>query len=519
MENRCYCTFSTVLRNRRQIAFLQLNSSLKSTRESSCLVVVGAFNIPSVNWSTDESAPVNTGRQAAEESLCDVVEDNFLHQFIKGPTHIAGNKLDLLLSNCPEIVENVTNHAPGQVFPTDHYTVEFSVKLKFKRCAPVPRKVFDFSRGNFDDLRNSLRNSLILLCPRTVLMIAGKDEKNCSGAVHKFIPTKIIRDKNFPPWIDGEVRHFIRKKYDALRKFRKNRSDICKQILRELSQKVKYLIRVKHLEFLKKIEGSFKDNPKLFWSYHKAILHHCGKSNSTITHNGKTVTTPVGKAKLFNSYFSSVFRPPGSQQDTDNTNVPDYPLTEVLLSGLTVTVEGVTNHLNALDITKASGPDEIPVRLLNACCNEIAPSLCSLFNLSLKTACLPSEWKMANVTAVHKKDSLEPVSNYRPMSLLCIINKILEWLVANGWQAQVKRLISTQQRGFQRGRSCATQLLAVLHEIGKNLDQNVQTGVLYLDFEKAFDTVDHQILLPKLKRFGVVDRMHDWFKDYLHQRF
>ena len=90
---------------------LQLNSSLKSTRESSCLVVVGDFNIPSVNWSTDESASVNTGRQAVEESLCDLVDDNFLHQFIKSPTHIAGNKLDLLLSNCPETVENVTTHA------------------------------------------------------------------------------------------------------------------------------------------------------------------------------------------------------------------------------------------------------------------------------------------------------------------------------------------------------------------------------------------------------------------------
>ena len=111
----------------------QLNSSLKSTRESSCLVVFGDFKIPSVNWSTDESAPVNMGRQAVEGSLCDLVEDNFLHQFIKGPTHIAGNKRDLLLSNCPEIVENVTTHAPGHVFPTDHYSVKFSVKLKFKR--------------------------------------------------------------------------------------------------------------------------------------------------------------------------------------------------------------------------------------------------------------------------------------------------------------------------------------------------------------------------------------------------
>jgi hypothetical protein len=274
--------------------------------------------------------------------------------------------------------------------------------------------------------------------------------------VDKFIPTRTIKDKKCPPWIDAEVRHFIRKKYEALRKFRKDRSDIRKQNLRELSQKVKYLIRAKHREYLKKIEGSFKDNPKLFWSYHKAILHHHGKSTSKITHNGKTATTPAGKAELFNSYFSSVFRHLSSQQDIDNTNLLDHPPPEILLSELTVTVEDVTNYLNALDITKASGPDEISARLLKTCSNEIAPSLCSLFNRSLETARLPSEWKMANITSVHKKDSLEPAINYRPISLLCIINKVLERLVGNGLRAQVKHLITTLQHGFQRNCSCAT---------------------------------------------------------------
>jgi hypothetical protein len=89
----------------------QLNSSLKNTRESSRLVVIGDFIIPSVNLSINKSAPINTGGQAAGENLCDVVGDNFLHQFMKDPTHIAGNKLYLLLSNCPEIVENVTMHS------------------------------------------------------------------------------------------------------------------------------------------------------------------------------------------------------------------------------------------------------------------------------------------------------------------------------------------------------------------------------------------------------------------------
>ena len=155
----------------------------------------------------------------------------------------------------------------------------------------------------------------------------------------------------------------------------------------------------------------------MFWSYHKAILHHRGKSNSIITHNGKTVTTtPVSKAKLFNLNFSSVFCPPGSQQDTDNTNVPDYPLTEVLLSDLTVTVEDVTNHHSALDITKASGPDEIPARLLKACSNEIPPSLCSLFNLSLKrtrTACC--KWFASSGKTSHHN----PATWFSTQSLVC----------------------------------------------------------------------------------------------------
>ena len=173
-----------------------------------------------------------------------------------------------------------------------------------------------------------------------------------------------------------------------------------------------------------------KNHPKLFWTYHKAILHHHGKSSSITTHNGKTATISFGKAKLFNSYFSSVFRPPGSQQDMDNMNLLDYLLPKILLSELIMTVEDVTNYLNASDITKASGPDEISAHLLKACSNEIAPSLCSLFNQPLETACLPSEWKMANI-AMHKKDSLEPGSNCRRISLLCI-NKVLERLVANG---------------------------------------------------------------------------------------
>ena len=136
-----------------------------------------------------------------------------------------------------------------------------------------------------------------------------------------------------------------------------------------------------------------------------------------------------------------------------------------------------------LDITKACGPDETPARPLNECANEIAPNLCMMFNTSPKTACLSKEWKEANVTPVHKKDSKEPASNYRPISLLCLVNKVLERCVGKRLYYHVKKGITQLQHGFMQNRCCVSQLLSILHSIGKKLDNNIQTDILYLGFE------------------------------------
>ena len=154
-------------------------------------------------------------------------------------------------------------------------------------------------------------------------------------AVHKFIPVKIVKDVNSPPWIDGEVRYFIRKKYSALKKYRNCRTDYRKRKLRELSQTVKYLIKRKHHEHLLKIQDSFHDNPKLFWSYHKAIFHHRSTQPPVISYNGNLVKTPFDKAELFNSYFSSVFQPSRSKQHpalTTSQSVTDSQLRKIELS-------------------------------------------------------------------------------------------------------------------------------------------------------------------------------------------
>ncbi len=99
-----------------------------------------------------------------------------------------------------------------------------------------------------------------------------------------------------------------------------------------------------------------------------------------------------------------------------------------------------------------------------------------------------------------------------------IVSKVLERCVFSHFYHHVTRLINPAQHGFIRNRSCVTQLLAVLHSIGQNLDNNTQTDVLYLDLAKAFDSVDHTILLEKLRGYGVTGPVQCWFADYLTGR-
>jgi hypothetical protein len=295
-------------------------------------------------------------------------------------------------------------------------------------------------------------------------------------------------DTNSPPWIDGEVRHFIRKKYAALKKFRQSKSAARKHKLRTLTQTIKYLVRRKYREYLAKVKNYFQDNPKLFWSYHKSILHHRVSSNAEISFKGVKAKTAAHKAELFNMYFSSVFTP-----SRPNTHLADannsFPLrTDQTLSDVTINVNVISKCMNGLYTSKACDPDGIPFRLLKECHQQIAPSLCDIFNHSLVSGRVASEWKSANITPMHKKKQKEPAENYRPISLLPIISKVMECCVYNRLYQHVLHLISPHQHGFLRNRSCVTQLLSSFHSIGQKLDKNTQTDILYLDFAKSFDS-------------------------------
>ena len=219
---------------------------------------------------------------------------------------------------------------------------------------------------------------------------------------------------------------------------------------------------------------------------------------------------------MFNMYFHSMFNPPLTNDEYEHhPSAATEQIFERTLNNITLSSGEVQQTLRLLDIDKATGPDKIPALLLRSCAPYISSSLCAFFNKCLVTGKFPTAWKMLHVTPVPKGGAAKQVTNYRPISLLSITSKVLERCVYNKLIQHVSNELHHLQYGFLKGKSTTDQLLDVLHHIGESLDKRVQTDAIFLDFAKAFDRVDHRLLVGKLRQYGISGSLLQWFEGYL----
>ena len=160
------------------------------------------------------------------------------------------------------------------------------------------------------------------------------------------------------------------------------------------------------------------------------------------------------------------------------------------------------------------------VRMLREAAPAISESLTNLFSFSLQSGTLPVEWKSAHVIPIFKKGQKDLVENYHPISLTSLLVKTLERLIYNRIFGFIEsnNLLSSHQYGFRPGYSCTSQLIHLFHEWAKALDKRLPTDVIFLDFEKAFDSVPHDRLLLKLERFGITGSLLSWLSNFLQGR-
>ena len=270
----------------------------------------------------------------------------------------------------------------------------------------------------------------------------------------------------------------------------------------------------KYRTFLKNLQDNLKDNPKQFWSFYR-VKTKAARIPRVVNLGREKASTAPAKAAIFNKYFASGF------QKTDYhkaTVTPSSSPNDNELHLIQVSVEQMLKALEAIDTSKACGPDQIPGRLLKECANEIAPSLTHLINLSLRLGRVPREWKCTIVVPVLKKGKKEDATNYRPISLLSLIDKVVERCVFDNFLPFIADRIYQLQHGFMKGRSTVTQLLEIVDILTQAIDQDNQTDIAFLDFSKAFDSVSHSLLVRKLHPAGIKGLLLQWFASYLHDR-
>ncbi len=176
--------------------------------------------------------------------------------------------------------------------------------------------------------------------------------------------------------------------------------------------------------------------------------------------------------------------------------------------------------LESINGTKAAGCDCIPTKLIKGGASGWATPLCILINRSLDETVFPTAEKLAQISPVYKTGDHSLLENYRPISVLNVLSKVIERCVY--WQLsdylERNKLLSRSQYGFRQGRSTVHAITYLTDYIKQNADNGNCTGVLYMDLKKAFDTVQHAGLLHKLRSYGIKGKELDWFTDYLFDR-
>ena len=282
-------------------------------------------------------------------------------------------------------------------------------------------------------------------------------------------------------------------------------------------------------------EDSKCDSKKLFSFLKNSRCDQQG--TPPLKHDNILYSDTKTKANLFNQQFNSVFTPkePLSLSRLASMRVQDLKKAGGLPSDTTldslqdsvtnmpeinISENGLMKLLQNLKPGKAAGPDKLKPLLLRELREEIAPIIQIIFDRSLKTGKLPADWMKANVMPVFKKGDKSLAANYRPISLTCILCKVLEHILASNIVKHLdgQGILYDLQHGFREKRSCETQLIMLIEDLARNASVGKQTDIILLDFSMAFDKVNHSKLLWKLHQYGIRGHVLNWVRAFLGSR-
>lgn len=489
------------------------------------ILINGDFNLPHVNWFDDNIYGGTAADRLQASALFSMSEDLLLKQVICSPTR-GNNILDLVFTNNEELISSVQIEDTPM---SDHRLLLMDTTLE---TLPVPHTTrqdkgnTSFSSLNFfskdidwQTVKNKLTeiNWLRLFSEQTVDQMLSTITSNLQKICTDHIPKrKCPRAKSIP-----RDRKILMRKRTKLNK-RMTQPGANQDNIRAQLTSIEQQLVTSHETEIKKAEEcaveAIKVNPKYFYTYVKSMKTTRG-TIGPLRQDDQLVADPKQMADILRHQYESAFSKP-RREYSEITSTLRHQDADIEITNIVFTARDIENVITGLRTCSAAGPDQIPAVLLKNCATAVSVPISMLWKASLETGQIPKTLKHGNITPIHKGGDRTDPRQYRPVALTSILIKVFERIVANHLINYMNEhsILNPGQHGFLKGRSCISQLLQHREDILCALEKETGVDVIYLDFAKAFDKIDHNILMLKLKSIGVKGKLLKWIHSFLNDR-
>lgn len=443
---------------------------------------------------------------------------NFL-QTIFQPTRISKNAKSCL----DNIFINFENENLGSVelnALSDHAGLLLEINLVSEpEYDPIPHKRRIFSMNKIEQYRQQLQNTnwdnlYEASDPNCAYDIFLSTLRNLLNLIFKpkIIKTSISKNKS---WITKGIKTSCKNKRRLYKKMVDGK--ISLETYKIYSKTLKLVIREAkknaNINYLK----TSVNKAKAVWSL---VNNYTGtkksKSHSVFSHISPENANKKKVLDDINNFFISAC----PDSNTSGNTISQVKINKTTLFLQPTTANEVYNTIMSLKNTKSVGEDEIPVLLLKQTAEVISHPLTHIINLILASGTFPKKLKVAHIKPIYKKGDKDVINNYRPIALLNNISKIVEKIIYNRLICFIENqnILSDYQNGFRKQRTTTRAIYQALCEILDSLNKGKETLTMCLDLSKAFDSVDHTLLIDKLESYGIRGIASNLIKSYLHER-
>ena len=479
------------------------------------ILICGDFNIH-----VDNPADCNANRFKS------LLQSHSLVQYVNGPTHIRGHCLDLLLTRSSSDLISEVHFHPGL---SDHYGIMATINLTKIPLLSTTLKTRNLKQVDINQFSDDVCMSLsgINIELNSVDCAVRYYEEQLTGVLDRHAPisTRTVRSRPSSPWFTEDIRLARQACRRCERHWRKAKTTSNRDSFNLQKDTVHKLINHAITEhYSTKIDESHGDQKKLF-SIVKGLL------NTTSKRVMPTAESDEALVNTFSEYFSNKIAEIRSMFTLHNaeSKIEDIQLSSTAATKIPTldTFCPVTKKEIEAVIMKAPSKscelDPVPMSLIKRCVNVFSPFITSLVNKSFAEAIFPDSLKIAYIRPLLKKAGLdeEVLRNYRPISNLKFLGKTLERVVCARIHKHASEhdLSDAFQSAYKPNHGVETALLRVHNDIMCAFDNGEVSALVLLDLSAAFDTVDHKLLLSRLKsHLGIDGQALKWFKSYLLYR-